>query len=324
MKQTMRGPSFAEASALVAVLEHKSFTKAARQLGLSPPSVSELVRKLEERLGVRLVERTTRAVAPTAAGEGLLERLRSVLGDYQAALEATNEFRDKPAGTVRLTVPPPAADFILAPAMARFLAAYPEINLDISVDSSPRDIVAERFDAGIRMGELLARDMIAVRVGDDVQMVVVGSPTYIARRGKPSTPRDLADHDCIRIRFSGGEFLPWRFRDNRRILEVQVPGRLIANDNAMLLQAAIEGVGLLRTAQPYAAAAVAAGQLVRVLDEWASPPGDGYYLYYPSRRQTRPALKALIDFLKAERRGSAGKRGEPSPKAASAATATAK
>jgi DNA-binding transcriptional LysR family regulator len=324
MRQPLRGPSFAEASALVAVLEQKSFTKAAKQLGLSPPSVSELVRKLEERLGVRLVERTTRAVSPTAAGERLLDRLRAVLDDFQAALESTDEFRDKPAGTVRLTVPPPAANFILAPAMARFLALYPEINLDISVDSSPRDIVAERFDAGIRMGELLARDMIAVRVGDDVQMVVVASPSYIARRGKPGSPRELANHDCIRIRFSGGEFLPWRFRMNRRVVEVQVPGRLVANDNAMLLQAAIEGAGLLRTAQPYAAFSVAAGQLVQVLDEWASPPGDGYYLYYPSRRQMRPALKALVDFLKAERRSTAGKRGEASSTTASISTTAAK
>ena len=180
----MHAPSLAETTAFVAVVELKSFTKAAKQLALSPPRVSEMVRKLEERLGVRLVERTTRSVAPTAAGERLLERLRPVLDEYQSALESTNEFRGRPAGLLRLTAPPPAADF-LGSAIPRFLAQYPEISLDLSFNEALTDIVAERFDAGIRIGERIERDLIAVRVTDELPLVVAGSPAYFAQRGKP-------------------------------------------------------------------------------------------------------------------------------------------
>src|SRR6185436_10260819 len=218
----MHGPSLAETTAFVAVVELKSFTKAAKQLELSPPRVSEMVRNLEERLGVRLVERTTRSVAPTAAGERLLARLRPALDEYQAALESTNEFRGKPSGTLRLTAPPPAADFFLASAIPRFLAQYPEISLDLSVSDTLTDIVAERFDAGIRLGERIERDMIAVRVTDELPIVVADSPAYFAQRGKPESPQDLIAHDCIRIRFSSGTYLPWRFRVKRRDLEVHV------------------------------------------------------------------------------------------------------
>src|SRR5271166_6436380 len=186
--------------------------EAAKLLGLSTPRVSDMVRSLEERLGVRLVERTTRSVAPTAAGERLLERLRPALDEYQAALESTNEFRNIPAGILRLSVPPPAADLVLEEAIPRFLALYPEINVEISVDASPIDIVAERFDAGIRTGEYLARDMIAVRICREMHFVVVAAPAYLARRGEPKTPQDLAGHDCIRVRLPSGAFVPWRFR----------------------------------------------------------------------------------------------------------------
>ena len=242
----MTRPGFAESAALVAVLEQKSFAGAAKQLGLSPPRVSELVRTLEERLGVRLVERTTRSVAPTAAGERLLERLRPVLDDYDAALDSTNEFRSKPAGTLRLTVAPPAADFILSEAVPRFLALYPEIGLDISVDGALTDIVAARFDAGIRAGEKVERDMIAVRVSPEIPFVVVAASSYLARHGEPKTPRDLTAHECVRIRLPGGAILPWRFRIKGRTLEVHVQGRLIANDNNLAIRAAIEGSGLLQ------------------------------------------------------------------------------
>jgi len=216
----MHGASLAETTAFVTVVELKSFTKAAKQLALSPPRVSEMVRNLEERLGVRLVERTTRSVAPTAAGERLLERLRPVLDEYQSALESTNEFRGKPAGMLRVTAPPPAGDFFLASAIPRFLAHYPEISLDLSFTDALTDIVTERFDAGIRIGERIERDMIAVRVTDELPLVVAGSPAYFAQRGKPKTPDDLVAHDCIRIRFSSGTYVAWRFRVKRRDLEV--------------------------------------------------------------------------------------------------------
>jgi DNA-binding transcriptional LysR family regulator len=304
----MATPGLAETSAFVAVVENKSFTKAAQQLGLSPPRVSEMVRQLEERLGVRLVERTTRSVAATAAGERLIERLRPVLEEYRAAFEATNEFRSKPAGLLRLTVAPPAADFVLAPLIARFLALYPEISLDISVDGTLTDIVAGRFDAGIRAGERVARDMIAVRVSDEVHSVVVAAPAYVKRRGEPKTPQELSAHDCIRLRLPSGAFFPWHFRINRRVVEVHVEGPLIVNGSIIPLQAALDGVGLVQLPVAYVRAELAAGRLVTVLDQFAPPPSEGFFLYYPSRRQTRAALKVLVDFLRDARRGVAAKR----------------
>ena len=298
----MRGASLAESGALVAVLEQKSFTKAAKLLGLSTPRVSDMVRSLEERLGVRLVERTTRSVAPTAAGERLLERLRPALDEYQAALESTNEFRNIPTGILRLSVPPPAADLVLEEAIPRFLALYPEINVEISVDASPIDIVAERFDAGIRTSEYLAHDMIAVRICREMHFVVVAAPAYLARRGEPKTPQDLAGHDCIRVRLPSGAFVPWRLRMKRRTVEVHAERRLAVNDGRFAVRAAIEGVGLLQAPLDYVRADLAAGRLVTVLDDSAPPSLDGMFLYYPSRRQIRPALKALVDFFREGRR----------------------
>src|SRR6516164_7957335 len=302
MGMPMHAPSLAETTAFVAVVELKSFTKAAKQLALSPPRVSEMARNLEERLGVRLVERTTRSVAPTAAGERLLERLRPVLDEYQSALESTNEFRGRPAGLLRLTAPPPA-DVFLGSAIPRFLAQYPEISLDLSFNEALTDIVAERFDAGIRIGERIERDMIAVRVTDELPVVVAGSPAYFAQRGKPKTPKDLMAHDCIRIRFSSGTYLPWRFRVKRRDLEVHVKGRLVVNSVTVARRAAVEGLGLIQGPPIFIATDLAEGRLVTVLDQWAPTPVTGFFLYYPSRRQMRPALRALVDFLRDDRRG---------------------
>jgi DNA-binding transcriptional LysR family regulator len=299
----MDRPNLAETTAFVAVVELKSFTKAAKQLALSPPRVSDLVRNFEERLGVRLVERTTRSVAPTAAGERLLERLRPVLDEYQSALESTNEFRGKPAGTLRLTAPLPAADFFLGSAILRFLAQYPEISLDLSFNDALTDIVAERFDAGIRLGEQIERDMIAVRITDELPIVVAGSPVYFAQRGKPKSPKDLVTHDCIRIRFSSGTYLPWHFWVKRRDLEVHVGGRLVVNSVTVARRAAIEGLALIQMPPIFIGTDLAEGRLVTVLDQWAPTPATGFFLYYPSRRQMRPALKALVDFLRDERRG---------------------
>jgi LysR family transcriptional regulator, regulator of peptidoglycan recycling len=297
----IHAPSLAETTAFVAVVELKSFAKAAKQLALSPPRVSEMVRKLEERLGVRLVERTTRSVAPTAAGERLLERLRPVLDEYQSALESINQFRGQPTGILRLTAPPPAADLFLGSVVPRFLAQYPEISLELSFNEALIDIVAERFDAGIRIGERVERDMIAVRVTDQLPLVVAGSPAYFARRGKPKSPKDLVAHDCIRIRFASGSYLPWRFRVKRRDLEVHVKGRLVVNSVTVARRAAVGGVGLIQGPPIFIATDLADGRLVTVLDQWAPTPATGFFVYYPSRRQMRPALKALLDFLRDER-----------------------
>jgi len=300
----MQAPGFPETTALVAVLELKSFTKAAKQLGLSPARVSELVRNLEQRVGVRLVERTTRSVAATQAGERLLEQLRPLLDDYQAAFESLNDFRSRPGGTLRLTVPPPAVEFVLAPVIARFLSQYPEISLDLSIDSAFVDIVQARYDAGIRPGERVARDMIALRISGDMQFVVAASPGYLERHGRPNAPQELTKHACIRFRFPTGALVPWRFGKNRRMFEVQVDGRLTANEPRIGITAAIGDAGLVQLPLAYLAPELAAGRLVTVLDDWPQPRIDGFFLYYPSRQQMRPPLKALVDFLRtAYRRG---------------------
>jgi DNA-binding transcriptional LysR family regulator len=306
MSGSMRSPSFAETNAFVAVVEQKSFTKAAQQLGLSPPRISEMVRDLEERLGVRLVERTTRSVAPTAAGERLLERLRPVLEEYTAALESTNEFRKKPAGVLRITAPPPAADLFLASAVPRFLRQYPEVGLEISFDEALTDIVAARFDAGIRFGERVERDMIAIRITGELPEVVVGSPAYFAQHGKPEVPADLLSHDCIRVRLSSGNYVPWRFRVKHRDLEVHVTGRLVVNSLAVACQAVVEGLAIMQVPAAFISSDLAAGGLVTVLDQCAPTPPTGMFLYYPSRRLMRPALKALVDFLRRGHRRASG------------------
>ena len=291
-------PSLAETNAFVAVLEQKSFSKAAKHLNLSPPRVSEMVRQLEEKLGVRLVERTTRSVAPTVAGERLLARLRPVLDDYRAALDLVNDFREKPAGVVRLTVAPPVAYLGLIASISRFLVAYPEISVEISADSALTDIVAGRFDAGIRPAERLERDMIAVRISDELPVVTVAAPSYVARHGRPQTPHELAGHDCIRIRLGGGALIPWLLRLNRRVVDVPVEGRFTVNDDRMAMQAVLEGAGLFQMSRSAVERDLAARRLVTVLDDYQPPPIAGFFLYYPSRRQIRPALKVLVDFLR--------------------------
>jgi len=294
----MRGSQFAELNAFVAVAEHASFTRAAKQLRLSPATLSQTIRALEERLGVRLLNRTTRSVAPTEAGERLLARLRPLLDDLAAAVEAVNAFRDKPAGRLRLTVPPPVASLVLAPLLARFLAEYPDIAVDISVDGAMVDIVAGRFDAGIRIGERVARDMIGVRITDNIRVMVVASPAYLARHATPQTPGDLAGHNCIRMRFPGGDFLPWAFAVEGRIQQFEVDGSVIVNESDLAIRAALDGIGVLYEISDYVAPLIAEGRLVAVLEDWMPPPSDGFFLYYPSRRQNPAALQALIDFLR--------------------------
>ena len=293
----MRGPELAEMNAFVTVAERCSFAKAAVQLGISRSRLSETIRELEGRLGVRLLNRTTRSVAPTAAGERLLAQIRPLLDDFDAVIDSINAFRVNPAGLLRLTVPPQAASFTLAPLVSRFLAQYPAIDLEISVDSGLTDIVAGRFDAGIRAGDIIERDMIAVRIGEEIRGVVVAAPEYLARHPRPTTPRDLKAHNCIRFRFPSGAVVPWQFEKKGKQVEVAVEGRLTVNDPELAIRAALDGVGVLYTALGYAAPEIKAGRLVPLLEDWRRRSA-AIYLYYPSRRQIPVPLQAFIEFLR--------------------------
>ena len=284
-------------NAFVAVAEQRSFAKAAVQLGISRSRLSETISGLEARLGVRLLSRTTRSVAPTAVGERLLARLRPVLEDFAGVLDSINAFRDKPAGLLRLTVPPPVATLMLAPLLARFLAQYPTIELEVSVDAALTDIVAGRFDAGIRAGERLERDMIAVRIGQEMRGVLVASPNYLDRHPLPTTPGDLEAHNCIRFRFPSGVIVPWQFEKRGKKVELVPDGTLTINDPDLAIRAAVDGVGILYTAAGYAAAEIKAGRLVPLLEDWRLP-SNAIFLYYPSRRQVPAPLQAFIEFLR--------------------------
>ena len=284
-------------NAFVAVAEQRSFAKAAVQLSISRSRLSETISGLEARLGVRLLNRTTRSVAPTAVGERLLARLRPLLEDFAGALDSINAFRDKPAGLLRLTVPPPVATLMLAPLLARFLAQYPTIDLEISVDAALTDIVAGRFDAGIRAGERLERDMIAVRIGQEMRGVLVASPNYLDRHPLPTTPGDLEAHNCIRFRFPSGIIVPWQFEKRGKKVELVPEGTLTINDPDLAIRAAVDGVGVLYTAAGYADAEIKAGRLVPLLEDWGLP-SNAIFLYYPSRRQVPAPLQAFIEFLR--------------------------
>jgi DNA-binding transcriptional LysR family regulator len=299
----MRGTRFAELNAFVAVAEQASFTKAARRLGLSTATLSQTVRALEDHLGVRLLNRTTRSVAPTDAGERLLAQLRPLLDGFEAAIESVNAFRETPAGHLRLTMPPPVARFVLAPVLARFLKRYPEIVLETTVESGLTDIVADRYDAGFRRGNLVARDMIAVRATNDLHYRVVASPDYVARHGLPQTPDDLHAHNCIRYRLPGGGFIPWLFVADGKMIEFDVSGSLIViNDPELVIHAALQGVGVAYLYEEYVGRMIADGRLVSLLDKSVLPVTEGFFMFYPSRRQNSAALRALIDFLRSELR----------------------
>ncbi len=302
----MRRSQFAELSAFVAVAEQASFTKAAELLGLSIATLSQTVRTLEEQLGVRLLNRTTRSVAPTDAGERLLTQLRPLLDGFDAAVESVNSFRERPAGHLRLTMPPPVARFVLAPVLARFLKQYPDIVIETTVESTLTDIVAGRYDAGIRRGNLVARDMIAVRVTNDMHYLVVASPEYLALHGRPQTPADLQAHNCIRYRLPGGGFIPWVFVVDGKTVEFDINGSVVViNDPELVISAALEGIGIAYLYEEYVASLVADGRLVSLLDKSALPITDGFFLFYPSRRQNPAALRALIEFLRLDARKSA-------------------
>jgi len=285
----------------------------AAQLGVATSTLSHGIRNLEERLGVRLLNRTTRSVAPTEAGERLLAQLRPALRNLDNTLQSIEAFRDQPAGKLRLTVPPPAASMIVAPILARFLSAHPAIALEVSVDGTLRDVVADRFDAGIRMGQRVERDMIAVRLGGPVRLAVVASPDYVARHGRPQRPEDLKTHNCIRMRLPSGGLLPWRFARKGRPFEISPEGTLVVNDRELELRGALDGIGIAHLPGERVAAACAEGRLVPLLEGWL-PQMTGFYLYYPSRRQMPGPLRAFIDFAKAELGDDAPARPRRNPK----------
>jgi DNA-binding transcriptional LysR family regulator len=281
-----------------AVARERSFTRAAARIGVSPSALSHTIRGIEERLGLRLLTRTTRSVAPTQAGERLLATIGPRFDEIEAELTALSALRDTPAGTVRITTGIHAAETILWPTLARLLPAYPDIEVEISVDTGFVDIVAERFDAGIRLGETVAQDMIAVRIGPDMRMAAVGSADYFASRNRPRTPHDLADHFCVNLRFpTRGGLYAWEFEKNKRALNVRVEGQLIVNEVALALQAARDGAGIAYLPEDYVQADIDSRRLLRVLEDWC-PPFPGYHLYYPSRRQQSPALALLVERLR--------------------------
>src|SRR3954463_5046906 len=294
----MRRDELGDLTAFLAVAEERSFTRAAARLGTSQSSLSQTVRRLETRLGLRLLARTTRSVAATEAGDQLIETLRPAFDEIDAKLTALSELREKPAGTIWITTSQHAAEAILWPAVARLLLNYPDLRVELSIDATLTDVVAERYDAGIRLGEQVAKDMIAVRVGPDMRMAVVGAPSYFAERPAPKTPHDLNHHTCINIRLPTlGGLYPWEFRKNGRELNVRVDGRLVFNEMPMVLRAAVEGFGLACVLEEQAAHLIAEGRLVRVLADWC-PPFSGYHLYYPSRRQLSPAFALLVNALR--------------------------
>lgn len=298
----MHSREFAELRALASIAEHRSFTRAANQLGISRSALSQMVRGLEERLGLRLLNRTTRSVAPSAAGTRLLSRVVPALAELAASQAELHDSRAEPAGHLRINAPRIAAIQLIAPRMGEFHRSYPEVQLEIVVQDSNADIVAERFDAGIRLGELLAQDMVAVPLTGEQSMCIVASPSYLRQHGTPHHPRELAKQRCINLRMATDNRLyRWEFKQKKRRLEVAVEGPLIVNDSELALAAALQGLGLACLFETHAERHLAAGELVRVLQSW-TPPFAGFYLYHPNRRQAPPALRAFIDFFRHEPR----------------------
>src|SRR5579859_2705807 len=290
--------NFNDILAFLAVAKESSFTRAAAQLGVSQSALSHTIRGLEERLGLRLLTRTTRSVSPTEAGERLLHTLGPRFEQIEAELEALSELREKPAGTIRLTATDYAADTILWPKLTPFLRHYPDIRVEIIIDYGLTDIVAERFDAGVRIGEQVAQDMIAVRIGPDICTAVVGAPSYFETRSEPQTPQELVEHNCINLRLpTRGGLYAWEFEKDGRELRVHVEGQLVFNGTFQMLDAALAGFGLAYVPEDVVQVHLARGRLKRVLADWC-PLYSGYHLYYPSRRQQTPAFALLVEALR--------------------------
>ncbi len=297
----MRGSDYAELRAFAAVAEHGNFARAAARLGISASALSQTIRTLEERMGIRLLNRTTRSVAPSDAGRRLLTRLLPALADLDQAVADISTLRDTPAGLLRINAPRVAIVHRLAPLIAPFHAAYPDIVIDIIVDDKLSDIVADRFDAGIRLGEMVEKDMVSVKLGGEMRLIVVASPSYIARHGLPDTPRDLRDHSCVVSRWpTDGSLYHWEFERGDEKLEVAVSGPLSTTDNDLMLRAVLDGIGIGYLFDYHVAEHITAGRLVSMLDDW-TPPFPGFHLYYPSRRQMPPPLRAFVDFIGRQR-----------------------
>lgn len=294
----MRRENVSDLLAFLAVARERSFTKAGKKLGISQSALSHTVRGLEERLGLRLLTRTTRSVSPTEAGERLLASVGSRFEEIEAELEALGELRDKPAGTIRITATENVTSMILLPKLANFLLQYPDIHVEIVIDYGLTDIVAQRFDAGVRSGEQVAKDMIAVRIGPDMRMAVVSAPSYFEKRSLPKKPQDLTEHNCINLRLPiHGGLYAWEFEKGGRELRVRVEGQLILNATSQMLAAALAGIGLAYVPEEMVQADIAQGRLKRVLEDWCEPYS-GYHLYYASRRKPSQAFALLVDALR--------------------------
>lgn len=294
----MRRESLNDYLAFIAVAREQSFTKAAAQLGVSQSALSYTVRTLEGRLGMRLLTRTTRSVALTEAGERLLQSIGPRFDEIEASIAAISDLRDKPAGTVRITTVEHAAETIIWPALRAVLPHFPDVTIEIISDYALADIVGDRFDAGVRLGEDVDHDMVAVRIGPDFRLMVVASPAYLAEHGRPETPQHLAEHSCIGLRLptKGGLYV-WPFRKDGRELNVRIRGRAAFNTNVLMRSAAIAGLGLAMMPDDYLKPEIEAGRLVQVLEDWCQPR-PGYHLYYPSRRQHSPAFALILDALR--------------------------
>jgi len=294
----MRGSEFAELNAFATIAAHGSFARAAAHLRVSPSALSQTIRGLEERLGVRLLNRTTRSVAPSEAGTRLLARLTPVLQELEAAVGDVNVFRDRPAGVLRINSSRIAATHLLSPMLGPFYAAYPDVRVDVTVDDSLVDIVEARFDAGIRLGESLQKDMVAVKLGGALSTAVVASPTYLAEHGTPQTPQELRHHRCINMRLpTNGNVYRWEFERGDKSLDIAVDGPLVVNDWELVACASADGVGIGYLLDNQARPWLERGELVRILESW-SPSFPGFYLYYPSRKHTPPALRAFVEFVR--------------------------
>jgi len=294
----MARESFNDLAAFATVAKERSFTRAAAKLGVSQSALSQTVRGLEERLGLRLLTRTTRSVSPTEAGERLLQTIAPRFAEIELELAALSELRDKPAGTVRISAGEHPALSVLQPALKRFLPDYPDIKVEIIVDNGLTDIVAEGYDAGVRMGEQVAKDMIAVRIGPEMRMAVVGSPAYFERYPLPQTPQDLTAHNCINTRLpTYGGLFPWGLEKDGREVKVRGEGQLVFNNLGLRLASALDGLGLAYMPEDHALPYVEDGRLIRVLDDWC-PYFPGYHLYYPSRRHSSPALALVVSVLR--------------------------
>jgi DNA-binding transcriptional LysR family regulator len=294
----MKPADLNDLQAFLAVARARSFTRAAAQLGVSQSALSQTIRGLEAGIGLRLLTRTTRSVATTEAGERLLRAVGPAFDEIEGGLAALAALRDKPAGTIRITAHDHAVRAVLWPALQRLLPDHPDINVEVVIDYGLTDIVAERYDAGIRSGEMVAKDMVAVRIGPDMRMAVVGAPAYFASRPVPRAPQELTAHRCINLRLPTlGGLYAWEFEKDGRALNVRVEGQLVFNGTGLMLEAALSGLGLAYVPEDTAAGYVADGRLVRVLADWC-PPYAGYHLYYPSRRQPTTAFALLVQALR--------------------------